>query len=71
MRVFSEALAKEEGCFGGLRRNVGATGSCPWGSTIAVLTGFLSRHRNTNTLTQEEELYGKTEATQHSRHLGG
>jgi hypothetical protein len=33
MRVSSEALAKEDGCFGGLRRNIGATGSCPWGST--------------------------------------
>ena len=29
----SEALAKEDWTFGGLRRTVGATGSCPWGST--------------------------------------
>ena len=29
----SEALAKEDWSFGGLRRTAGATGSCPWGST--------------------------------------
>ena len=33
MRVSSEALAKEDWSFGGLRRTAGATGSCPWGST--------------------------------------
>jgi len=33
MRVSSEALAKEDWSFGGLRRTTGATGSCPWGST--------------------------------------
>jgi len=31
--VSSEALAKEDWSFGGLRRTEGATGSCPWGST--------------------------------------
>jgi len=31
----SEALAKEDWSFGGLRRTAGATGSCPWGSTEA------------------------------------
>ena len=34
MRVSSEALAKEDCSFGGLRRNIGATGSCPWGSSV-------------------------------------
>jgi len=29
MRVSSEALAKEDWSFGGLRRNIGAAGSCP------------------------------------------
>ena len=33
-RVSSEALAKEDWSFGGLRRIVGAMGSCPWGSTL-------------------------------------
>ena len=33
MRVSSEALAKEDWSFGGLRRIAGATGSCPLGST--------------------------------------
>ena len=33
MRVSSEALAKKDWSFGGLRRTAGATGSCPWGST--------------------------------------
>ena len=37
MRVSSEALAKEDWSFGGLRRTIGATGSCPWGSTEARL----------------------------------
>ena len=37
----SEALAKEDWSFGGLRRNIGATGSCPWGST-ELLTSFLA-----------------------------
>ena len=36
----SEASAKEDWSFGGLRRTKGATGSCPWGST---LDGFLDR----------------------------
>ena len=41
MRVSSEALAKEDWSFGGLlRRTKGATGSCPWGST---LDGFFDR----------------------------
>jgi len=31
--VSSEALAKEDWSFGGLRRTEGATGSCAWGST--------------------------------------
>jgi len=35
MRVSSEALAKEDWSFGGLRRTPGATDSCPWGSTGA------------------------------------
>jgi len=43
MRVSSEALAKEDWSFGGLRRNIGATGSCPWGSTCRMLKNtFLS-----------------------------
>jgi hypothetical protein len=25
---------KEDWCFGGLRRNIGATRFCPWGSTV-------------------------------------
>ena len=29
----SEALAKEDWSFGGLRPTKGATGSCPWGSS--------------------------------------
>jgi len=33
MRVSSEALAKEDWSFGGLRGTGGAKGSCPWGST--------------------------------------
>jgi hypothetical protein len=36
MRVSSEALAKEDWSFGGLRRSAGATGSCPWGFIQAV-----------------------------------
>jgi hypothetical protein len=36
MRVSSEALAKEDWSFGGLRRTEGATGSCPWGSTSRI-----------------------------------
>ena len=36
----SEASAKEDWSFGGLRRTKGATGSCPWGST---LDGFFDR----------------------------
>ena len=47
MRVSFEALAKEDWSFGGLRRTEGATGSCPWGSTIfvncAALTPLSSR----------------------------
>jgi len=31
--VSSEVWAKEDWSFGGLRRNIGAAGSCPWGST--------------------------------------
>jgi len=33
MRVSSEAWAQEDWSFGGLRRTIGAVGSCPWGST--------------------------------------
>jgi len=32
--VSSEALAKEDWSFGGLRRTIGAAGSCPRGSTV-------------------------------------
>jgi hypothetical protein len=35
MRLSSEALAKEDWSFGGLRRTAGATDSCPWGATSA------------------------------------
>ena len=38
MRVSSEALAKEDRSFGGLRRTAGAMGSCPWGSTAFFKT---------------------------------
>ena len=40
----SEALAKEDWSFGGLRRNISAAGSCPWGSTdfcLAIRTGCI------------------------------
>jgi hypothetical protein len=33
IRMSSEALAKEDWSFGGLRRTAFATGSCPWGFT--------------------------------------
>jgi hypothetical protein len=32
--VSSEAFAKDNRSFGGLRRAKGATGSCPWGSAL-------------------------------------
>jgi hypothetical protein len=46
--VSSEALAKEDWSFGGLRRTAGATGSCPWGSTDqdrSVLPGHILQFR--------------------------
>ncbi len=54
MRVSSEALAKEDRGFGGLRRTAGATGSCPWGSTcVRVLSkmGSFELTRDKNYLT--------------------
>ena len=59
----SEALAKEDWSFGGLRRTIGATGSCPWGFTfwgqlsgvgMAVFTETLSRSDISNENLEEE-----------------
>jgi hypothetical protein len=49
MRVSSEALAKEDWSFGGFHPTAGATGSCPWGSTVAITAVFTWANGNNKT----------------------